>query len=131
MTNTEKFKAAAHAIIDALPDGVRIEVRVTGEHKHAEVALNTNDEITWSSCDLRWASMTAWGGFFDDATPADLAMKLYEDAGKGQDPRVTAAIAAHEEAARLAREFIAAGMTPSDATIKATAIVRDRLAAQK
>jgi hypothetical protein len=90
----EKFKAAAHAVIDAMPDGVRIAITVTGEKRHAEVSINSKDAISWSSHSNAWAMMTAWGDvFMDTATPTDIAAKLYAESDKGEDPRLLSLVA--------------------------------------
>ena len=81
----DKFKAAAHAIIDAMPDGVRVSITVTGEHRNAGIAINDADRISWSSHSNAWPMMTAWGDtFMDSATPGDIAAKLYSESDKGE-----------------------------------------------
>jgi hypothetical protein len=90
----EKFKAAARAIIDAMPDGVRVAISVTGKDRHAEVSINSKDAISWSSHSNAWPMMTAWGDtFMDAATPDDIAAKLYSESDKGEDPRIASLIA--------------------------------------
>ena len=90
----EKFKAAAHAIIDTMPDGVRVSITVTGEHRNAGVAINDTDRISWSSHSNAWPQMTAWGDtFMDTAMPDDIAAKLYSESDKGEDPRIASLIA--------------------------------------
>ena len=90
----DKFKAAAHAIIDAMPDGVRVSITVTGKNRHAGVAINDTDLISWSSHSNAWPGMTEWGDtFMDAATAADVAAKLYSESDKGEDPRIVSLIA--------------------------------------
>jgi len=85
----DKFKAAAHAIIDAMPDGVRVSIAITGKHRHASVAINDTDHISWSSHSNAWPQMTAWGDtFVGTATPDEIAAQLYSESDKGEDPRL-------------------------------------------
>lgn len=100
----EKFKSAARAIIDAMPDGVRVSIIVTGKGRHAAVAINDGDRISWSSHSNAWPMMTAWGDtFMDAASPDDIAAKLYSESDKGEDPRIASLIARAAAASTVAK----------------------------
>jgi len=88
MTDRERYKAALHLIVDALPDDASMKITFTGKHSCSELSIYSDDKISWAFCDLRWASMTSWGGDENADPPDALASRFYERAATS-DPRIT------------------------------------------
>lgn len=88
MTNRERYKAALHLIVDALPDDSSMKITFTGKNSNAELSIYSDDTISWASCDLRWISMSAWGGDENNDPPELLASRLYERAAT-PNPQIT------------------------------------------